>query len=242
MKKYFWNLHDRTVQRAHNYSYLRIKQALDKGGNCLDCGAKDGWQYEQLKDFMGLERGRYVGIDWSNDSIKEAHKKGIPVIQGDLNKRLPFEDNSFQCVFALSTLEHLLKGCYWINEAKRILNNNGVLVIMTPNISTWMTVVLLILGRMPSSGPHPDSEWLKGDEVALIPKPNSEPKVESDTPSHRHLVVFSYRALKRYLLHCGFSNVQGRTFGLYPFPNFMQPLLEKIDPWHCHQMVFTAVK
>jgi len=59
---------------------------------------------------------------------------------------------------------------------------------------------------------------------------------------HRHLVVFSYRVLKEYLKLIGFREVRGYGFGLYPFPNFMQPLLERIDPIHCHQMVFVARK
>ena len=45
-----------------------------------------------------------------------------------------------------------------------------------------------------------------------------------------------------YLESVGFDRVRGYGFGLYPFPNFMQPLLEKIDPYHCHQMVFIAHK
>jgi hypothetical protein len=30
------------------------------------------------------------------------------------------------------------------------------------------------------------------------------------------------------------------AYGLYPFPIFLQPLLEKLDPWHCHQMLFVC--
>ncbi|MFT4582684.1 MAG: hypothetical protein ACI8XZ_002438 [Gammaproteobacteria bacterium] len=40
----------------------------------------------------------------------------------------------------------------------------------------------------------------------------------------------------------GFRDVKGYGFGLYPFPNFSQPILEKIDPCHCHQMVLVAKK
>ncbi len=65
---------------------------------------------------------------------------------------------------------------------------------------------------------------------------------ESDTQVHRHLVVFSYLVLKKYLQMIGFSKVQGYGFGLYPLPNIFQPIFEKIDPYHCHQMVFIAYK
>jgi hypothetical protein len=36
--------------------------------------------------------------------------------------------------------------------------------------------------------------------------------------------------------------VRGYGFGVYPFPNVMQPLLERLDPYHAHQMVFVAEK
>jgi hypothetical protein len=68
------------------------------------------------------------------------------------------------------------------------------------------------------------------------------PDTESDTPVHRHLIVFSYRVLMQYLKMIGFSNVKGRGFGLYPFPRSMQPFLERLDPYHCHQMVMVAEK
>jgi len=56
------------------------------------------------------------------------------------------------------------------------------------------------------------------------------------------LVVFSYRVLRQYLTMIGFTEVHGYGFGLYPFPAFMQPVLERTDPYHCHQMVFVAQK
>jgi len=81
-----------------------------------------------------------------------------------------------------------------------------------------------------------ESELFKVSSESMVPDP------ESDTPVFRHLVVFSFRVLRNYLRFIGFSDVVGRCFGLYPFPNFMQPVLERIDPYHCHQMVFTAKK
>jgi hypothetical protein len=32
-----------------------------------------------------------------------------------------------------------------------------------------------------------------------------------------------------------FDDIRGYGFGTYPFPNFTQPLLEKLDPRHAHQ-------
>jgi hypothetical protein len=96
---------------------------------------------------------------------------------------------------------------------------------------------------MPSSGPHPDSDLLVRQETPL--KVSSEelgPDTESDMPVHRHLVVFSYRVLKRYVRQVGFRQVRAYGYGVYPFPNLLQPIFERIDPWHSHQMVIVARK
>ena len=99
------------------------------------------------------------------------------------------------------------------------------------------------MGKMPSSGPHPDSDaLLKREELIKVSNEKLQPDVERETTLHRHLVVFSYRVLRDYLGMLGFAEVQGYGFGLYPFPNFLQPFLERIDPYHCHQMVFIARK
>lgn len=99
------------------------------------------------------------------------------------------------------------------------------------------------LGKMPSSGPHPDSEaLLEQEEVFRVSDNKLREHSGSDTPGHRHLIVFSYRVLLSYLRALGFRQVSGYGFGLYPFPNSMQPFLERLDPYHCHQTVLIATK
>ena len=71
---------------------------------------------------------------------------------------------------------------------------------------------------------------LKNEELFKVSSDNLQSDAESDTPSHRHLIVFSYRALYSYLKLAGFKQIRGYGFGLYPFPNTIQPILEKIDP------------
>jgi hypothetical protein len=146
-------------------------------------------------------------------------------------------------VYGLSVLEHLLNPCRFLREAHRVLNDDGTLIILTPNISTFFTAALILMGKMPSSGPHPDSDQLLAqEELFKVSDEGLIPDTETDTPIHRHLVVFSYRVLISYIKMIGFKEVKGYGFGLYPFPNFMQPTLEKIDPYHCHQMVIVARK
>jgi hypothetical protein len=142
-----------------------------------------------------------------------------------------------------SVLEHLLNPCRFMKDCHRVLRPGGYLVLLTPNISTYFTAILILRGKMPSSGPHPDSnELLKAEEIYKVSNQDLKADTEDNTPVHRHLVVFSFRVLRNYLRMIGFSSVAGYGFGLYPFPNFMQPSLERLDPYHCHQMVFVATK
>ncbi len=213
------------------------------GGECLDCGAHEGQKFPLLKETANLDIRNYSGIEWDENSVQAAREKGINVIQGDLNRLLPYDSDRFQCVFALSLLEHLLNPCRFMRESHRVLKTGGQLVLLTPNISTYFTALLILAGKMPSSGPHPDSDMLlKSEEVFKVSSESMISDMEIDTQRHRHLVVFSYRVLKRYLQLIGFTDVKGCGFGLYPFPPVMQPVLEKVDPYHCHQMVFIARK
>jgi SAM-dependent methyltransferase len=242
--RYFSSLYRRTMREAYRFAGDAIASSLRGGGKVLDCGANEGAMVEVLsRRLPQFQPGDYHGVEWSLPSVQAAREKGRNVVHADLNHNLPFADGSFRCVFGLSVLEHLLNGCRFIREAHRVLEPGGSLVLLTPNISTYFTAALILLGRMPSSGPHPDSDALmRNEELFRVRGGVREHDAETDTPCHRHLVVFSYRVLADFLSMAGFSSVNGRGFGLYPFPNFVQPVLERIDPFHCHQMVFIARK
>jgi len=91
---------------------------------------------KKLSSEIGLDKNRYHGIEWDARSVEEAQKNHIEIIQGDLNAVLPFDENQFSCVFALSVPEHLLKPCHFLRESHRVLTQGGKLILLTPNIST----------------------------------------------------------------------------------------------------------
>jgi SAM-dependent methyltransferase len=226
---------------AYALARQEVVSGFGSGWTILDCGADNGGNFYALSKLIPITPAQYHGIELSSDLVEKAQERGLNVRRGDLNQRPPFDDRQFDCVLELSVLEHLLNGCHFIAEANRILKPGGKLVILTPNISTYFTIALLLAGRMPSTGPHPDSNHLNNTAVSMNMK-DFQGMVEGDNPTHRHLVVFSYRTLREFLGLAGFKNIEGCGFGLYPFPNFMQRPLERLDPWHCHQMVFTARK
>jgi SAM-dependent methyltransferase len=241
VRRYFRGLYQRTIREAYRHAHLEAIRALQGGGKVLDCGAGSGHLYRETLRPAGVDAERYHGLEWHAETVAQAG--GLDVRHGDLNEALPFATDSFRCVIGLSVLEHLLKPCGFLRECHRVLEPGGVLVILTPNISTYFTAALILAGRMPSSGPAPDSaQLLKAEELFQVSSLEFAQDDYSDTPQHRHLVVFSFLVLRRFLRMLGFRSVRGHGFGLYPFPNLMQPMLEKLDPYHCHQMVFLAIK
>ncbi|MFZ5723492.1 MAG: class I SAM-dependent methyltransferase [Pseudomonadota bacterium] len=243
LQAYFRNLYNRTMREAYRTATDEIVASIRDGGPVLDCGANNGQLFNRLSAIAPLTPERYFGVEWDAVRAGLGRQRGLQIACADLNRGIPHADDTFSCVFGLSVLEHLLNGCRFLRDSHRVLQPGGKLVILTPNISTYFTAALILAGKMPSSGPHPDSDALiRREEVLKVSHQDLHTDAERDTPVHRHLVVFSYRVLRDYLHMIGYTDVRGYGFGLYPFPNFMQPVLEKIDPWHCHQMVFIARK
>jgi 2-polyprenyl-3-methyl-5-hydroxy-6-metoxy-1,4-benzoquinol methylase len=243
VRHYLKSLYQDTMRRAYSTAYQHIASSLTPGSDVLDCGASSGGTFDAISKRCEFVPSQYSGIEWNTRCVEAGRSRGLNIVKGDLNMGIPHESETYSCVYALSLLEHLLNPCRFLQDCYRVLKPGGQLVLLTPNISTYFTIILLLAGKMPTSGPHPDSdELLKTEEIFKVSSDSLQPDTESDTPVHRHLVVFSYRVLQRYLRMTGFSNVIGRGFGLYPFPRFTQPLFERFDPYHCHQMVLVATK
>jgi SAM-dependent methyltransferase len=230
------------MQEVYGEALHRIAESLASGGRCLDCGAGSGTQFEALRRYVSMSNVEYIGLERDALRVATARSKSIPIIRADLNQGLPFHSGSFRCVFALSVLEHLVLGCRFLREAYRVLIPGGHLVIVTPNLSAWFNVALLALGRMPSSGPHPDSEYLVDCITPVQFRKVDRSTIEDEIPVDRHLVVFTFSVLEQYLSYLGFRIEKCRGFGLYPFPPALQSFLEVLDPKHCHQMLFDCVR
>lgn len=76
-----------------------------------------------------IEKG--VGIDYD---VKNNKKGKIEYIRGKFSGKLPFKDKEFNKIFLLAVLEHIevdkVEKLFW--EFKRILKDNGKIIITTP--------------------------------------------------------------------------------------------------------------
>ena len=233
--------YQRTMSEA--YAFARAAATAFPARSVLDCGSGSGNEFHATFGTINTDPGfRYTGLEWDKGSVSSGRAAGLEIQEADLNKPLPITSNSQDCVIAYSVIEHLLMPCSFLRECHRVLKPGGRLVVLTPNISTYFTALQILQGQMPSSGPHPDSNQLLALEYASNLAGYERDDVSADTPMHRHLVVFSFKTLRKFLGLAGFSITAERGFGYYPLPIWAQPLFERIDRNHCHQMVLVCEK
>lgn len=77
-------------------------------GPMLDVGCGDGWIAEHVDD--------YTGIDGSAAAVERAHSLGRNVVQGSVEERLPFEDDTFGAVLLKDILEHVEDPGFTVRE------------------------------------------------------------------------------------------------------------------------------
>jgi len=124
----------------------------------IGCGSQDDMSIIN-KECKG------VGIDISAEAIKKS-KKGYPRFEyfvADATN-LPLPDNSFDCVVCSEVIEHIPENERVLSEVKRILKNNGVFIITTPNWLSWYGLARKIaekLFKRPfTAGNQPIDNWL----------------------------------------------------------------------------------
>lgn len=121
---------------------------LAERGRLLDVGCGVGTVAEYLKTTLGIRE--VYGVDIGQACVDAALTRGVSAHQCDLDSEsLPFEDAHFDAVFAGELIEHLVKPDHLLQEARRTLTSDGILVITTPNLASWLNRLVLLCGWQP---------------------------------------------------------------------------------------------
>ncbi len=125
---------------------LKIMASLvDHDQKILDLGCGSG-------DFIKILKKQNInveGLEISKKVAKIGQKKGLTIKIADLNKVFPYKDNSFDTVTAGELIEHIYDTDFFLEEIRRILKNNGNLIISTPNLATLGRRLMLLFGINP---------------------------------------------------------------------------------------------
>lgn len=111
-------------------AYRFIKPIVKSDRPLLDVGCRDGWFIEYLgkKHFTDC-----VGMELTEKAVQHAQQRGRNVIQGDAHTDLnQFEDQQFNTILMIHSLEHCHSPKTVVEEVYRILQQGGVLYIEVP--------------------------------------------------------------------------------------------------------------
>jgi SAM-dependent methyltransferase len=115
-----------------NFLINLLKKLPIKKGDFLDLGCGQGFSTQFFKEAGFNSRG----LEYDNVLVKGSQKRGLNVIQGDLNKKLPFKTSSFDVILLKDAIEHLPSAYFIMKEMKRVLRPNGYLIIATCDIAS----------------------------------------------------------------------------------------------------------
>ena len=197
----------------------------------LDVGCAEGQFTLRAADRIGT--AGIHGIEIVEEDIAKAEANGINVCRGDLNQRLPFEDENFDIVLASHVIEHLANTDIFVKEIQRILKVGGYLVIATPNLAALLHILFLLFGKQPTIAEVSDE--------ALVGTWSSRGNcVDRVGPAHRR--IFTLGALKGLLEYYGFKVERAIGTGFFPLPNLLAKVMGSIDKRHATNIVIKARK
>ena len=125
---------DELVYAEHLVRY-RLAAQFAKGRRVLDVGSGEGYGTAMLAASGATSAS---GVDVDEQSIAHARERYGPMFEQADAAKLPFEDGSFDLVTCFETIEHLDDDAGAIREFRRVLADDGLLLISTPNREEYL--------------------------------------------------------------------------------------------------------
>ncbi len=121
-----------------------IARLVPEGARVLDLGCGDG----ALLDLLTREkRCTGYGIEIDDDNVQACVRRGINVLQLNLHQGLKaFQDQSFDVVLQIDTLQHLRNAEVMLRETARV---GRIGIVAFPNFAHWPNRLSVLRGRMP---------------------------------------------------------------------------------------------
>ncbi len=146
-----------------HYEYPVIAEQIKPNSRILDLGCGNGALLQMLTDTHSIS-GR--GIEIQQNRIVESIRRGITVIEHDLDIGLPtFPDNSFDYVILSQTLPEVRQPELVLREMLRI---GRIAIVSFPNFASWPARLQFALrGRAPVTS-HMPQAWYKTERIRFL--------------------------------------------------------------------------
>ena len=121
-----------------------IAELVPKGSRVLDLGCGNGEFLALLRDTRQCSG---YGIEIDDANVLACAQRGVNVIQLNLEEGLAlFEDQSFDVVLQIETLQHLRNTEKMLRETARV---GRIGIVSFPNFAHWPNRLQVAAGRMP---------------------------------------------------------------------------------------------
>ncbi|HPD18933.1 MAG TPA: methionine biosynthesis protein MetW [Candidatus Goldiibacteriota bacterium] len=143
--------------------YERIINLIEDNSHVLDLGCGNG----ELLDLLWEEKKVYgLGIDIGTDEVLNCIKKGVSVIQEDIDESLEkIKDESYDCVILSETLQAVKRPDYVL---KQIIRIGKIAIVTFPNFASLnLRLKFFFTGKMPKSSALP-FEWYNTPNIHLL--------------------------------------------------------------------------
>jgi methionine biosynthesis protein MetW len=121
-----------------------IAELVPIGARVLDLGCGNGEFLAHLRDHRQCSG---YGIEIADANVLACTQRGVNVIQLNLEEGLAlFEDQSFDVVLQLDTLQHLRNTEKMLRETARV---GRIGIVSFPNFAHWPNRLHVVSGRMP---------------------------------------------------------------------------------------------
>jgi ubiquinone/menaquinone biosynthesis C-methylase UbiE len=110
------------------------RASVRAGERVLDLGCGDGALTGTLVAATGAD-GTVVGADVAEAALRRARSvhPRLSFVRVPIDGPLPFEDGSFDVVWASEVIEHVADTARWLSELRRVLVPRGRLALTTPD-------------------------------------------------------------------------------------------------------------
>ncbi len=226
------------LNRITYYNEISYREVLKKlaskyqAETMIDLGCWDGVFSKEIAKLVGAKK--LYGVDHEASILKRFARNFDRTWAGDLNEKLEVKSHSVDLVMANQVVEHLAKTDLFIKEIHRVLKPGGILLLSTPNLSSWHNIGALMLGYQPFSSQVSDEKFI-GNPL------HPEYQLKINEPQ-AHLRVFTHYSLSDLCKLHGLEPEITQGAGYYPLAGASANLMARVDKRHSAYIVMSARK